>query len=67
MAEFFNTLETVVDNNHLRGRPECVYNVDETGIPFNNRPPNIIAQKGAKDVVSMYECNRAVHTSNCYV
>lgn len=53
VAEFFKTLETVVDNKNLRGKPECVYNVDETGIPLNNRPPNIIAQKGAKDVVSL--------------
>lgn len=58
VAEFFNTLETVVDNKNLRGRPECVYNVDETGMPLSNRPPNIIAQKGAKDVVSMTSVER---------
>lgn len=58
VAEFFNTLETVVDNNNLRGRPECVFNVDETGMPLSNRPPNIIAQKGAKDVVSMTSVER---------
>ncbi|CAG4994976.1 unnamed protein product [Parnassius apollo] len=58
VAEFFNTLETVVDNNNLRGKPECVYNVDETGMPLSNRPPNIIAQKGAKDVVSMTSVER---------
>ncbi|CAG5035003.1 unnamed protein product [Parnassius apollo] len=58
VAEFFNTLETVVDNNNLRGKPECVYNVDETGMSLSNRPPNIIAQKGAKDVVSMTSVER---------
>ncbi|CAH2089064.1 unnamed protein product [Euphydryas editha] len=58
VAEFFKTLETVVDKTNLRGRPECVYNVDETGIPLNNRPPNIIAQKGAKDVVSVTNVER---------
>ncbi|XP_045450942.1 uncharacterized protein LOC123659815 [Melitaea cinxia] len=58
VAEFFNTLETIVDNNNLRGRPECIYNVDETGMPLSNRPPNIIAQKGAKDVVSMTTVER---------
>ncbi|CAB3252682.1 unnamed protein product [Arctia plantaginis] len=58
VTEFFNTLKTVVDINNLRGRPECVYNVDETGMPLSNRPPNIIAQKGAKDVVSMTSVER---------
>lgn len=58
VAEFFKTLETVVEKTNLRGRPECVYNVDETGIPLNNRPPNIIAQKGAKDVVSVTNVER---------
>lgn len=58
VAEFFKTLKTVVDKTNLRGRPECVYNVDETGIPLNNRPPNIIAEKGAKDVVSVTNVER---------
>ncbi|XP_026736710.1 uncharacterized protein LOC113500199 [Trichoplusia ni] len=58
VTEFYKILETVIDKNNLRGRPECVYNVDETGIPLNNRPPNIIAQKGAKDVVSVTNVER---------
>ncbi|CAG4974306.1 unnamed protein product [Parnassius apollo] len=44
--------------SRARGKPECVYNVDETGMPLSNRPPNIIAQKGAKDVVSMTSVER---------
>ncbi|CAG4936820.1 unnamed protein product [Parnassius apollo] len=44
--------------SRARGKPECVYNVDETGMPLSNRSPNIIAQKGAKDVVSMTSVER---------
>lgn len=58
VADFFNTLEKVIDTNNLRGKPECIYNVDETGMPLNNRPPNIVAMKGSKDVVSMTSVER---------
>lgn len=58
VTEFFKTLENVVEHNDLRGKPECVYNVDETGVPLNNRPPNIVAKKGSKDVVSMTSVER---------
>ncbi|KAF2885588.1 hypothetical protein ILUMI_20572 [Ignelater luminosus] len=47
VAEFYKTLEKVVEENDLRGKPECVYNVDETGMPLNNQPPNIIAKNGS--------------------
>ncbi|KAF2895931.1 hypothetical protein ILUMI_10245 [Ignelater luminosus] len=55
VAEFYKTFEKVVEENDLRG---CVYNVDKTGMPLNNQPPNIIAKKGSKDVVSMISVKR---------
>lgn len=58
VTEFFKTLQKVIDDNNLRGKPECMYNVDETGIPLNNRPPNIIAEKGSREVVSMTSVER---------
>jgi len=32
----------------LVNKPSQLYNVDETGVPFNPRPPNIVATKGRK-------------------
>ncbi|KAF2896534.1 hypothetical protein ILUMI_09641 [Ignelater luminosus] len=58
VAEFYKTLENMVEENDFRGKPECVYNVDETGMPLNNQPPDIIAKKGSKDVVSMTSVER---------
>ncbi|KAJ4425458.1 hypothetical protein ANN_28074, partial [Periplaneta americana] len=40
------------------GRPECLYNQDETGLPMNNKPPNVVAQKGSRDVVSLTNVER---------
>lgn len=53
VKEFYKMLEKVIDDNNLRGRPECIYNQDETGLPLNNHPPKVIAVKGSKDVISM--------------
>lgn len=57
VAKFFKTLEKVIDDNNLRGRSECIYNVDETGVPLNNRPP--VTQKGCRDAISMTSVERS--------
>ncbi|XP_020287527.1 uncharacterized protein LOC109856551 [Pseudomyrmex gracilis] len=58
VRDFYKMLEKVIDDNNLWDRPECIYNQDETGLPLNNRPPNIIAAKGSKDVISMTSVER---------
>jgi len=30
--------------------PEAIYNLDETGMPLEPRPPKVVAQKGQKKV-----------------
>lgn len=58
VKHFYEVLQKVIEDNNLQGRPECIYNQDETGLPLNNRSPNIIAQKGSKDVISMTSVER---------
>lgn len=29
---------------------ECIYNMDETGVPLTPRPPKIVARRGQKKV-----------------
>lgn len=58
VTDFYKVLEKVIDDNNLRGKPECIYNQDETGLPLNNRASNIVAQKGSRDVVSMTSVER---------
>lgn len=48
VREFYKVLKKVIKDNNLRGRSECIYNQDETELPLNNRPPNVIATKGSK-------------------
>ena len=40
---FFNNLEAAVVEHGLQERPDCIFNLDETGISPEHRPPNIIA------------------------
>ena len=30
--------------------PNCIYNMDETGLPLDHNPSKVIAMKGAKEV-----------------
>lgn len=39
VKEFYEELEAVIKDCNLEGRPEAIYNQDETGLPLNNRPP----------------------------
>ena len=34
----------------LHSKPSQIYNVDESGIPFDPRPPNVVTTKGTKKV-----------------
>ena len=52
---FFDLLETVLHDNNLKVHPEQVYNMDETGLPLNPRPPKVVALRGQKKV--WYQCS----------
>ncbi|XP_069685882.1 uncharacterized protein [Periplaneta americana] len=56
--QFYEQLKKLTIECNLEGRPECLYNQDETGLPMNNKPPNVVAQKGSRDVVSLTNVER---------
>jgi hypothetical protein len=43
VAEYFNNLEEAFMKYSLVDRPDLIYNLDETGISPEHRPPNVIA------------------------
>lgn len=47
---YFNLLKTILLDNGLMDKPANIYNVDETGLPLNNKPGYVLAAKGSKDV-----------------
>lgn len=46
----FKLLREVYDEFNFHDHPELTFNMDETGMPLDARPPKIVAQKGQKKV-----------------
>jgi len=42
----------------LHNNPSHIYNMDETGLPLNNRPSRILAERGKKEVISLTSVER---------
>ena len=50
MMQYFSLLNDVMSEYELHSKPSQIYNVDESGIPFDPRPPNVVTTKGTKKV-----------------
>jgi hypothetical protein len=50
MSQYFDLLNDVLEEHGLKTEPERIYNVDETGMPLDHRPPKIVTQRGHKKV-----------------
>ena len=50
MWQYFSLLEDVMKEHNLKDKPSQIYNVDESGVPLDPKPPNIVAEKGSKKV-----------------
>ena len=48
MNNYFDLLGNTLKENKLLDKPAQVYNMDETGMPIDHRPPNDVARKGRK-------------------
>ena len=47
---YFQLLQDVYDEFNFHDHPELIYNMDETGMPLDVKPPKIVARKGQKKV-----------------
>ena len=52
MNAYFDLLEETLDTYNLRDRPELLFNMDETRMPLNPKPPKVVAGK-SKYVTAM--------------
>ena len=50
MKAYFDLLSDVYDEFDFGNRPESIYNMDETGVPLEHRPPKVVAKRGQKKV-----------------
>jgi hypothetical protein len=47
-------LEEVLDTHGLKEHPERIYNMDESGVPLDPKPPKVIAARGERKI--RYRC-----------
>lgn len=50
VKSYFDLLTSILTENNLLDKPNCIWNCDEIGVQLNNEPGKVIAQKGSKDV-----------------
>ena len=50
IENYFEVLKDVLDEHGLNDRPSQLYNVDESGMPLDHRPPRIVVKKGQRKV-----------------
>ena len=50
ISAYFSLLKSSFDEHGFEEHPERVYNIDETGVPLEPRPPKVIAAKGTKKI-----------------
>lgn len=48
--DYFQLLEGVLMKDGEMIAPNCVFNMDETGLQLNNRPGHVLAQRGSKAI-----------------
>ena len=46
MNNYFDLLRKAFHEFGFEDHPEAIYNVDETGVPLEPRPPKVVAKKG---------------------
>ena len=50
LNSYYELLKDTLDEHDFLSHPERIYNMDETGIPIEPRPPKIVARKGKKKI-----------------
>ena len=50
LKHYFSLLKKCLDENDLCSHPERIYNMDETGVPLDPKPPKVLCRKGQKKI-----------------
>jgi len=50
IENYFKVLKEVLDKHALLEKPAQIYNVDESGIPLDHRPPHVVVKRGQRKV-----------------
>ena len=59
MKNYFSMLKDTLMKHDLLNSPSQLYNVDETGMPLDHRPPKVVTTRGQKKVRSRMSGNKS--------
>ncbi|XP_065642579.1 uncharacterized protein LOC136074203 [Hydra vulgaris] len=63
VREFFQNLKTI--RNRYKYNPNCIYNVDETGLTTVQKPVKVLAGRGSKQVGKITSAERGTLVTAC--
>ena len=73
MNEYYSPLKTTLEEQGIMNRPSRIYNMDESGMPLDHKPPRVVARKGTKKIhchtsgnksqITILACANAVGTT----
>ena len=63
--DYFKLLESTLDSLKLAGKPQCIYNMDEMGMPLNAKQLKRIAPNGMKKVHGQSSGNKTLDYGGC--
>jgi len=52
IKQYIDLLQKTLKDNKMEESPAQIYNMDETGMAFEHRPPKVITMKGQKGKIS---------------
>ncbi len=56
---FHGCLKPTIDALGLEGKPQCIFNVDESGFPLSGRQTHIICKRGTKSPQQFWLCSES--------
>jgi len=58
VAEYFAALKQVVSDNGLLDKPDCIWNMDESGLQLDVKPKKVVTEVGTANLHSRTSGNR---------
>ena len=52
VMKYFDGLEKMIRDLNLEGKPQCIWNCDETGLQFSPNPGKVLARRGTRELLA---------------
>ena len=59
LHSYFTLLKKIMEENKLMDKRAKIYNVDESGMPLDHRPPRVLTRIGKEKYVIIHQVTKA--------